>query len=85
MKKLTTAATNGIEKLQKLTIGLDLSDRFSHYCVLDEMGGILVESKTATQPQCDGGGVRSNAAESDRTGNWDALTVGEPTAERFGA
>src|ERR1700746_2462381 len=50
MKKLTTAATNGIEKLQRLTIGLDLGDRSSHYCVLDEMGRILVESKVSTSP-----------------------------------
>ena len=38
MKKHTTAATNGIEKLQRLTLGLDLGDRSSHYCILDEMG-----------------------------------------------
>jgi len=50
MKKLTTAATNGIEKLQGLTIGLDLGDRSSHYCVLDEKGRILVESKVSTSP-----------------------------------
>jgi transposase len=51
MKKLTTAATNGIEKLQKLIIGLDLGDRFSHYCVLDESGRILAESKVSTSPK----------------------------------
>ena len=45
MKKVTTAATNGMEKLQRLTIGLDLGDRSSHYCILDETGRILVESK----------------------------------------
>ena len=50
MKKLTTATTNGIEKLQRLTIGLDLGDRASHYCVLDESGRMLAESKTATSP-----------------------------------
>jgi transposase len=48
MKKLTTAAINGIEKLQKLTIGLDLGDRCSCYCVLDEGGRIVVESKMST-------------------------------------
>ena len=50
MKKLTTAATNGMEKLQRLTIGLDLGDRSSHYCILDDTGRILVESKTSTSP-----------------------------------
>jgi len=50
MKKLTIAATNWMEQ-QGLTIGLDLGDRSSHYCVLDESGRIVVESKTATSPK----------------------------------
>jgi transposase len=50
MKKLTTAVATGIEKLQRLTLGLDLGDRSSHYCILDEMGRILVESKVSTSP-----------------------------------
>jgi len=54
MKKLTTAATNGIEQLQRLTIGLDLGDRSSHNCVLDEAGRILVESKVSTSPHAMG-------------------------------
>jgi transposase len=36
---------------QKLTIGLDLGDRSSHYCVVDEGGRILVESKVSTSPK----------------------------------
>ena len=48
MKKLSTATTNGIEKLQRLTIGLDLGDQSSHYFVLD--------SKTATSPKAMEGG-----------------------------
>jgi transposase len=50
MKKLTTAAGNRVQKSRSMTIGLDLGDRFSHYCVLDESGRILTESKTATSP-----------------------------------
>ena len=50
MKKLTTAAANWMEQ-QGLTIGLDLGDRSSHYCVLDESGRIVVEGKTATSPK----------------------------------
>src|SRR5256885_5233618 len=50
MKKLTTAAANWMEQ-QGLTIGLDLGDRSSHYCVLDESGRIVRESKTATSPK----------------------------------
>jgi transposase len=51
MKKLTTATINENDKLQRLTIGLDLGDRYSHYCVLDERGRVLAESKTTTSPK----------------------------------
>jgi hypothetical protein len=30
---------------QKLTIGLDLGDRWSFYCVLDEAGQVILEQK----------------------------------------
>jgi Ethanolamine utilization protein EutJ (predicted chaperonin) len=50
MKRVSTAATKKSRNFseQKLTIGLDLGARSSHYCVLDETGGILVESKIST-------------------------------------
>src|SRR5438045_5109657 len=87
MKKVSTAATKQSRNFseQKLTIGLDLGDRSSHYCVLDESGGILVESKVSHEPQCDAGGVRVDAAESHCFGDGDALPVGKPAAERIGA
>ena len=52
MKKVTTTATKQSSNFseQKLTIGLDLGDRSSHYCVLDETGRILAESKVSTSP-----------------------------------
>ena len=50
MKKRTIAAANRFQKSRSVTIGLDLGDRSSHYCVLDESGRILTESKTATRP-----------------------------------
>src|ERR1700734_3457147 len=53
MKKISTAATKKIEKdaSQKLTIGLDLGDRWSWYCVLDEAGEVVLEQKVATKPK----------------------------------
>jgi hypothetical protein len=53
MKKISTAAAKQIRNLshERLTTGLDLGDRSSHYCVLDEAGRILVESKVSTSPQ----------------------------------
>ena len=40
MKKVSTAAAKQSRKIseQKLTVGLDLGDRSSWYCVLDEAG-----------------------------------------------
>jgi transposase len=53
MKKTSTVGVNGkmIFKGHKLTIGLDLGDRRSCYCVLDEAGKILLEQKVATTPE----------------------------------
>ena len=52
MKKTSTIRVNGsmIFKGHKLTIGVDLGDRWSCYCVL-EAGEILLEQKVATTPQ----------------------------------
>src|SRR5208282_5272980 len=53
MKKISIVQVFGNEILkgQKLTIGLDLGDRWSFYCVLDEAGKILLEQKVATTPE----------------------------------
>jgi transposase len=53
MKKISTVQVFGNEilKVQKLTIGLDLGDRWSFYCVLDEAGKILLEQRVATTPE----------------------------------
>jgi hypothetical protein len=53
MKKISTMQVFGNEifKEQKLTIGLDLGDRWSFYCVLDEVGKIILEQKVATTPE----------------------------------
>ena len=53
MKKISTVQVfrNEIFKEQKLTIGVDLGDRWSFYCVLDEAGKILLEQKLATTPE----------------------------------
>jgi len=53
MKKISTVQTYGNEilKEQKLTIGIDLGDRWSFYCVLDEVGKIILEQKVPTTPE----------------------------------
>jgi transposase len=53
MKKVSTAATKPSKNFSqsKLTIGLDLGDRSSYYCVLDESGRIVMEQKVSTTPK----------------------------------
>jgi transposase len=50
MKKISTAVTSRSRNFtdEKLTIGLDLGDRFSHYCILNEAGEVLAECKMPT-------------------------------------
>ena len=50
MKKSSTAAAASRRRIsnQKLTIGLDLGDRSSWYCVLDEAGEVMSEQKLST-------------------------------------
>jgi transposase len=53
MKKISTATAKQSKKfsVQKLTIGLDLGDRSSWYCVLDEAGEVLLEQRLGTSPK----------------------------------
>jgi transposase len=53
MKKASTAVAKQSRNIsqQKLTIGLDLGDRSSWYCVLDEAGNVLVEQRLSTTAQ----------------------------------
>ena len=53
MKKVSTGAAKQSRSFlqQKLTIGLDLGDRSSYYCVLDESGTMVLEHKVATTPK----------------------------------
>jgi len=53
MKKISTTRGKAIRKMhpEKLTIGLDLGDRSSWYCVLDERGELVLEQKLSTTPK----------------------------------
>jgi len=52
MEKISTVKTKGKKILKgQLTIGLDLGDRSSCYCVLDENGEIIREQKIPTTPE----------------------------------
>src|SRR6202451_973579 len=53
MKKISTVAVKQSKNFteQKLTIGLDLGDRSSWYCVLDEAGEVVLEQRLSTTPK----------------------------------
>ena len=58
MKKVSTTAAKQRKNFpeRKLTIGLDLGDRSSWYCVLDEAGSVLLEQRLSTTPKAMGEG-----------------------------
>jgi len=52
MRKISTIETSGNSVLQQqLTIGVDLGDRSSACCVLNDAGEIVLERKLATSPE----------------------------------
>jgi transposase len=53
MKKISTAAARQTKNFRdhNLTIGLDLGDRSSWYCVLEEAGEVLLQQKLGTTPK----------------------------------
>ena len=53
MKKISTVAIERMQifKEHQLTIGLDLGDRTSRYCILNEAGEVIWESNLATTPK----------------------------------
>ena len=44
MKKISTAKTKSQATNRKVTIGMDLADRSSRYCVLNEEGEVIAEA-----------------------------------------
>ena len=83
MKKVSTVAAKQSSDFsnQRLTIGLDLGDCSSHYCVLEEAGRNPLREQSFHEPQCDEDGVRGDGAQSDRAGNRDAFAVGPSASE----
>ena len=87
MKKISTVAMERIQifKENQLTIGMDLGDRTSHYCILNEAGEVIWESKLPTTPK----GVEEVFGRiplgSDRAGDGDAFTLDQPTVDPVGS
>ena len=87
MKKISTVGAKQSKNFreQKLTIGLDLGDRSSWYCVLDEAGEVAAGTEAGHDSESDERSVRGDAAQSYRVGDRNAFAVGEPCVERVGA
>ncbi|MFL6304011.1 MAG: hypothetical protein ACJ72H_10745, partial [Candidatus Sulfotelmatobacter sp.] len=87
MKKVSirAAAQSSNISQQKLTIGLDLGDRNSWYCVVDETGQIQLEQRVRTSAKALQEVFGGNAPQSDRTGNRDAFSLDQSLVERVGA
>ena len=85
MKKSSTATAASKQNFdQKLTIGLDLGDRSSWYCVLDEAGEVIQRAEAGHDSEGDERSLRRDAAQPDSAGDRDALAVGEPIVKRVG-
>jgi transposase len=79
MKKISTvqAFGNEIFTKQKLTIGVDLGDRWSFYCVLDEAGKIM-EQEVPTTPEAMKETFSRIPQKSHRTGDRNTFAMGKP-------
>src|SRR5579864_2097176 len=85
-KSITVAARQTREFAEKkYTVGLDLGDRWSWYCVLDEHGEGGVRTQTEYNAEGPERGVRGDAAQPSGAGDGDAFSVGKPVNERVGA
>ena len=86
MKKISTMQVFGNEifKEQKLTIGLDLGDRWSFYCVLDEAGKIILEQKVATTPEAMKQTFGKIPRSLDRPGDRNTFALGQPAVNGAG-
>jgi hypothetical protein len=84
MKKLTTTMMERTlnEQYRRLTIGLNLGDRSSFYCVLDEAGEALLEQKVSTTPKAIKEIFGAMPRSRIRTGDWNPFTVSKPFAQR---
>ena len=87
MRKISTVVTNRNEILKdhKLTIGLELGDRFSHYSILDKGGRSATGRQGANNTKRNRGKLRKDSAQSDRTRNQDPFTLGQPAVDPLGA
>src|SRR5215467_10564029 len=64
-------------KQRELTIGVDLGDKASRYCVFDREGNVLFERSTATTKRGLAQAFANMGARSHRNGSGNTLALGE--------
>src|ERR1700731_3833998 len=86
MKKISTVEVFGKEilKEQKLTIGVDLGDRWSFYCVLEEAGKIISGTESADDTGSDEADIFEDTAKSYRAGDRNTFALGKPAVNGTG-
>ena len=86
MRKISTLSSSGsrIFKARQLTIGLDLGDRCSCYCVLNEVGESFWNAELPTTPESYEASIRQDAAEPGGPGDRSTLAVGQPAVGALG-
>jgi hypothetical protein len=80
MRKHNTVKESSVTRKKanrKLTVGIDLGDRSSRYCILDQQGEVLAEGSMATTKErlCPGIGIET--AEPSGAGSGHALSLGK--------
>lgn len=86
MKKTSTVATEGNRNRQpKLTLGFGFGRSVELVLHAQRSWGGGQRTEGEHHAESDAGGVRSDAAQPYSAGDGDALTLGEPVAERVGA
>ena len=69
---------------QRLTVGIDLGDKTSRYCILDEAGEVVSEGASTHDQGGDRFLIGQDAGQPNRAGGGDAFTVGEPALGGLG-
>jgi len=82
LKKGTKKTTKDAK--ESITIGMDLGDKTSRYCILNGSGEVREEGSVPTSKKGMMQNVRRHATVPDRHGSGRALAVGELLAEQFG-
>ena len=86
MKKISTVQIfeGEIFKEQRLTTGMDLGDRWSCYCILDEAGKIILEQKVAMTPEAMKQTFSKIPQGLHRPGDGNTFPVGQPAVNGVG-